>query len=525
MSGKAQQSVNPVGYLETGVLYCDDNLHRLGQFPAACVDLVYLDPPFFSNRSYEVIWGDEAEVRSFEDRWEGGINVYLDWMEARLQLLHRVLKPTGSLYLHCDPNASHYLKVLTDDIFKGQFRNEIIWQRSAVKGDARLKFGANHDVLLYYGKSADTFFDVPRRTADDDYLARFDLDDHDGRGSYHSAPLDSPSPRPNLTYSYKGYDPPAKGWRVDRDAMEKLDAEGRLIFPSKPTGRIRRKLFLADAPGPPVGDVWTDIPPLQAASVERIGYPTQKPEALLERIISSSCPRDGIVLDPFCGCGTSVAVACQLGRQWIGIDISPQAVEIMKLRLNKLGASPVLEGVPTSVEDFRGLPPFEFQERIIQLVHADPSARKTVDMGVDGYSFFERLPIQVKRQDRVDRPQLDKFETAIRREGKQKGYFIAFSFTRGAIEAASKTRREREVEIVLVTVEDVLRVGDLVRAADEDGRAPDLSEVSKDLMGLFKALEQEVTERPFFSAPSKASKARAGELVESARASSPVPAG
>ncbi len=142
----------PVAFLETGVIYCDDNLHRLSLFPAECVDLIYLDPPFFSNRNYEVIWGDEAEVRSFEDRWEGGINVYIEWMRDRVIEMHRILKPTGSLYLHCDPHASHYLKVMLDDIFgSNRFQNEIIWYYKEA-GVSPRRWGRRHDVIFFYTK-------------------------------------------------------------------------------------------------------------------------------------------------------------------------------------------------------------------------------------------------------------------------------------------------------------------------------------------------------------------------------------
>jgi DNA modification methylase len=299
--------VNPIGYLETSALLCGDNLELLAQFPSDCIDLIYLDPPFFSNRQYEVIWGDEAEVRSFEDRWKGGIEVYVEWMHDRIVHMHRVLKPTGSLYLHCDPTASHYLKVMADRQFgRANFRNEIIWQRSGIKGDAQRKLATNHDVILAYGKTDSAYFKPPRREPDEAYLGRFSLDDHDGRGLYRLAPLDSPNPRPNLTYEYKGYAPPAKGWRISPEIMERLDSEGRLAFPTKATGRIARKHYLREQEWPRLGDVWTDIPPLQAASTEKLGYPTQKPEALLERIISSAAERDGIVLDPFCGCGTTL---------------------------------------------------------------------------------------------------------------------------------------------------------------------------------------------------------------------------
>jgi DNA modification methylase len=403
--------MTPVAFLESGVIHCADNLSTLAQLPDECIDLVYLDPPFFSNRVYEVIWGDEAEVRSFEDRWEGGINVYLEWMEARLRHLHRVLKPTGTLYLHCDSTAGHYLKVMMDGIFGARnFRNELIWQRAVAKGDAKRKFPANHDTILSYGRSGKTYFEPARREQDEEYIARFRYDDKDDRGPYRLAPLDSPNPRPNLTYDYKGFPPPSKGWRVGLEVMERLDAEGRLSFPSKPDGRIARKHYLEEQDGPIVGDVWTDIPPLQAASAERLGYPTQKPEALLARLIEAGSLPDSIVLDPFCGCGTTLAVAEKLKRQWIGIDISRQAVEIIKLRMNKLSANPKVLGLSTSIADLRSLGPFEFQHWIIQRVMGTPSPRDVADGGIDGFSFFEQLPIQVKQRERVGRADIDTFE-------------------------------------------------------------------------------------------------------------------
>jgi adenine specific DNA methylase Mod len=176
--------VNAVGYLETGVIHCDDNLHALAQFPAECVDLVYLDPPFFSNRIYEVIWGDEAEVRSFEDRWEGGINVYLDWMESRVLHLHRILKPAGSFYIHCDSSARHYLKVMLDSVFnRSNFRTEIIWKRTSAHSDAR-GYGRVHDTILFYTKSRDfTWNPQPQKQKPEDFRG------HDILREANGAPL------------------------------------------------------------------------------------------------------------------------------------------------------------------------------------------------------------------------------------------------------------------------------------------------------------------------------------------------
>jgi DNA modification methylase len=549
--------MNAVAYLETGVLHCEDNLHALARFPSACVDLVYLDPPFFSNRTYEVIWGDEAEVRSFEDRWEGGINVYLEWMEVRLRHLHRVLKPTGSLYLHCDQAAGHYLKVLLDEIFgTHNFRNEIIWRRTG-SNSARKRYGPIHQNIFYYGKSSKAPYYPQFRPYSKRYVAeRFRASDE--RGPYHDVSLTGPGRRSGDSgLAWRGYDPSrvARHWQPSSyvykkyaeitgqdlaqfpllERLDSLDQVGMLHWTRE--GVPRYKHYLADAPGVALQDIWAfqpgsegvvsgagaggideDVKWLGRSHAERVGYPTQKPEGVLERIVRSSTLKGDIVLDPFCGCGTTVAVAQRLGRQWIGIDISPQAVEIVKLRLNKQGGSPVVHGLPTSVDDLRLLGHFEFQNWVIQRVLGNPSARNTGDMGVDGYSFFELLPIQVKQRDKVGRPDIDSFRTAVEREGKHKGFFVAFSFTKGAVEEVARLRRENNVEVALVTAEDLVRVGDLIDSADRDGRPPDLSAITPDLMGLFSALQQSVKDRPFYPPPSDAAKPTVEALLRSARA-------
>jgi len=312
-----------------GVLYFGDNLDILREhIKDESIDLIYLDPPFNSKRGYNVFMltpkghESDAQITAFDDTWhwgeqaerefsellhqpntevaemiqalrrflkESNMMAYLTLMANRLLELHRVLKPTGSLYLHCDPTASHYLKIVMDTVFGVEnMLNEIVWQRTAVKGDVHRKFGAVHDLLLAYTKSQGYKFNVTYGSQDEEYHDRFKFDDGDGRGVYQSAPSDSPNPRPNLTYEYKGFPPPPKGWRVSKELMEQLDNEGRLIFPSDKSGRIRRKVYLSDQGGPKVSDVWIDITPLQGSSAERLGYPTQKPVELLERIILSS---------------------------------------------------------------------------------------------------------------------------------------------------------------------------------------------------------------------------------------------
>lgn len=443
-------------------LYYGDNLAILREYIAdASIDLVYLDPPFNSNRTYNVLFRDEsgkeseAQIAAFEDTWhwsgaveayhelvtgprpevgqmiaalrgfigENQMMAYLVMMAIRLVELHRALKPTGSLYLHCDPTASHYLKVVLDTIFGPEnFVNEISWQRTATKGDVRRKYGAVHDVLLFYSRSLDNYVFHSQFSGQDAqaYRERFTFDDGDGRGPYQSAPLDSPNPRPNLTYVYKGYLPPAKGWRVSLEVMEQLDKDMRLIFPPNKAGRIRRKVYFREVGGPKIGDVWTDIPPLQAVAAERLGYPTQKPVALLERIVAASSNEGDVTLDPFCGCGTTIAAAHKLNRRWIGIDVTHLSIALQKYRLKDAfdltaGKDYAVVGEPADVgaaaqlaQDDR----YQFQWWALSLIQARPlggdsggkKGKKGADQGIDGVIAFiddtsqkpKRLLVQVK---------------------------------------------------------------------------------------------------------------------------------
>ncbi|MGA7088738.1 MAG: DNA methyltransferase [Candidatus Dormiibacterota bacterium] len=402
--------------MDTGVIYRDDNLRRLALLPTDSVDLIYLDPPFFSNRHYEVIWGDEAEVRSFEDRWEGGIYHYIEWMRERVFEMKRVLKPSGTIYLHCDEHASHYLKVMMDDLFgRGNFLNEIIWHYQTSGGAPQKTLIRDHDTLLRYSKGPvrDVVWNAPREPWPESTLKKWQRDEH-----------------------------------------------GRIYHIHNDTG----KRYYIDPDGKLMDDVW-DIT-LSARSRERLGYPTQKPLALLERLIAASSNEGDIVLDPFCGCGTTLVSAHRLGREWIGIDISPTACDLMKRRLlgPEAGATNVtLEGMPQSLEDLKDLKPFEFQNWIIVRISGHQSDRKSGDMGIDGWTFFLHDPVQVKQSESVGRPVVDSFETAITRANKKRGFVIALSFTRGAHEEVARIKGSG-LDIHLVTVEDLLERRDEVVA-------------------------------------------------------------
>jgi DNA modification methylase len=389
--------------MDTNVVYCDDNLSRLAMLERESVDLIYLDPPFFSNRQYEVIWGDEAEVRSFEDRWEGGINHYVEWMRERIIEMWRVLKPGGALYLHCDFHAAHYLKVMLDEVCgQEHFQNEIIWHYRG-GGVSPTRYGRRHDSIFFYTKGKSWTFNVDEiRTA-------------------YSA-----------------------------ETMERLKYKARAF-----RGKKVYDTYEANPLGKHPDDV-LDIQPIMPSSKERLGYPTQKPERLLEVFIKASSNKNDVVLDPFAGCGTALVVAHQLGRRWIGIDISPTACNLIKRRFTKVGLPDArLVGMPATTEDLKKLKHFEFQNWIIDRINGIQTSRKTGDMGIDGLTFMLHDPVQIKQSESVGRNVVDNFETAIKRAKKSRGFVVAFSFTRGAYEEAARVKREG-LEIHLITVDELL---------------------------------------------------------------------
>lgn len=318
-------------------LYYGDNLQVLRTLPSESIDLIYIDPPFFSGEEYNVIWGDANEVRTFSDIWDGGLDTYLIWLNARLWEMRRVLKSTGSIYVHCDWHASHYIKAEMDKIFGYEnFRNEVIWQRKTGRVDSTRTMGRQTDTILFYTKS-DKFTLIPQfGKSKQEYVEKFyRYVDEQGR-RYRLADLSNPAPRPNLMYEYKGYKPPKNGWAISREKMERFEREGRLYFPKSPDGRIQRKRFLDELKGQPIQNLWNDIPPVAPQSQEKIGYPTQKPEALVERILSASSRKGELFADFFCGGGGSLVAAQRLGRRWIGCDISRVAISVSLDRLVKI---------------------------------------------------------------------------------------------------------------------------------------------------------------------------------------------
>ena len=421
-------------------LYFGDNLHILReQVPDGSVDLIYLDPPFNSNATYNVLFreasgeGSVAQIEAFNDTWhwnttesgrayrevvtdgpkkladllqamrsflgQNDMMAYLTMMAQRMVELHRVLKPTGSIYLHCDPTASHYLKLLMDAVFgPDRFQNEIVWKRQSAHSDAR-RYGSVHDTLLFYAKSDDFVWNPSFQPYDSEYVEQYyRYVDDDGRrfmsGDLSAAGLQGGG----YQYEWKGV---VRVWRVPFETMERLDAERRVFYTRNGIPRMKR--YLDEAKGNPVQDMWSDIQSLRSWHVERLGYPTQKPAGLLERIIQASSNEGDVVLDPFCGCGTAIAEAERLGRRWMGIDITHLAISLLKSRLQSTFGSTLSEydvvGVPQDIESAQALAlesshggRYQFEYWALGLVDARPgnNRRKGADAGVDGYiNFFD----------------------------------------------------------------------------------------------------------------------------------------
>jgi len=474
----------PSSLIDTRVIYCGDNLDQLPKLPAGCVDLAYIDPPFNSNRNYEVFWGETKEKRSFEDR-HASTQAYIDYMRPRCVEIARVLKKTGSFYYHCDWHASHYVKVMLDQIFgENYFRSEIIWKRTNAKGLASKGFPNNHDTIFYYSGSDVFTWNRPFREYDPDYIAKFYRFTEETTGRrFRLSDLTNPNPdRPNLTYEWKGH---KRVWRWTRERMEEADKKGIIHYSS--TGLAAQKRYLDEMLGQPIDTVWDDIPPVQAQAAERLGYPTQKPLALMERIINASSNPNDIVLDAFCGCGTTLIAAQKLKRQWIGIDLSPTACQVVAKRLKdvcaisqneklwRIGRGFVLRDLPWSEKKLREIPPFEFENWAVIALGGIPNKTQVGDMGIDGRIYpvsavpkkFSKeagelelvdiwYPIQVKQKDKVGRPDIDAFEAVMTREDRQKGFYVSFDYSEDALREIDGFFKKSGKVIIPFTVKDIL---------------------------------------------------------------------
>lgn len=457
-------------------LYFGDNLDILRTYiPTASVDLIYLDPPFNSKATYNVLFAEKsgeqsaAQITAFEDTWQWGLEseaaykelvtrgprrladllqalrsflgtndmmAYLTMMAIRLAELNRVLKPNGSIYLHCDPTASHYLKLLMDAAFGVRhFRNEIIWKRTSGHSDAK-RYGRVHDVILYYALGNRFTWNPSYQPYDEAYVEQYyRYKDPDGRRWMSDNLSAAGLVGGGYEYEWRGV---KRVWKVPPDTMARLEKEGRLFYTKAGIPRIKR--YLDESPGLLAQDIWTDIQPVRSWHKERLEYPTQKPEALLERIIRTSSQEGDLVLDPFCGCGTTLNVAERLRRRWIGIDITHLAITLIKKRLHdtfgtELSPYEVI-GDPKDFTSAAALAEHnrhQFEWWALSLVEAQPARdkQKGPDTGIDGYIYFfddlsgkaKKIIVQVK-SGKVDVKQLREFLSVLHREQAVMGAFI-----------------------------------------------------------------------------------------------------
>jgi DNA modification methylase len=408
-------------------------------------------------------------------------------MRPRCLELHRVLKETGSFYYHCDDHASHYVKVMLDQIFgENNFRNEIVWKRTGARSDAQ-RWNAVHDTIFFYTRSDEFTWHTQFAAHGEHYIAtKYTHDDGDGR-RYRLDNMTSPNPRPNMMYEWKGHASPAKGWRYSRETMAELDAKGLIWYPKEKTKRPQLKRYLDTTKGVAMGTVWTDIPPLNSQAQERLGYPTQKPLPLLERIVSASSNPNDVVLDAFCGCGTALEASERLGRQWIGLDVSPTACQVMGKRLRdqcglkesealrRIGRGYAVRDLPWSSDQLRKIPHFEFENWAVIRLNGTPNRAQVGDMGIDGriypisaipktagekageLDFMDNwFPIQVKQKDKAGRPDIDQFEAVMMRENRAKGFFVSFDFTNDALQECRSFQKRTGKVIKPLTVADML---------------------------------------------------------------------
>jgi len=467
-------------------LFYGDNLTILRDYiPDESVDLIYLDPPFNSQRTYNVLFKDEsgvdseAQIAAFEDTWhwtreteetyhelvtqapdrvstmigalrefigENQMMAYLVMMAARLVELHRVLKPIGSLYLHCDPTASHYLKTVMDTIFGPEnFRNEIIWKRTTAHSSSK-KYGPVHDVILYYSKGKDCLWNPQFLPHSEEYVeSKYRNVDEDGRRYMLDNLTAAGVRRGSSGKPWRGIDPTARGfhWKFTVERLDELDVEGRIYWPSQGT-MPRYKRYLDEVRGIALQDIWDDISPINSQAKERLGFPTQKPLALLDRIVEASSNPDDWVLDPFCGCGTAVVAAQKSERHWIGIDISHLAMTLQKYRLQDMFPDIKFKvvGEPESMAAAHYLAQqnrFQFEWWALSLVRARPTGgqagskrgRKGADKGIDGVITFvdeakgkpKRILVQVK-SGKVGSRDIRDLRGTVERENAAMGVFI-----------------------------------------------------------------------------------------------------
>ena len=524
-------------------LYYGDNLEILRKYiKDESVDLIYLDPPFNSQRAYNIIFPDKtgklsrAQIQAFEDTWFWGeesqqafdeimmgtyslelkdmmkafkefmgpsnLMAYLTMMAVRLVEMHRVLKMTGSLYLHCDPTASHYLKVLLDQVFGVRnFRNEIIWQRTNAHNNPAKRFCRVNDTILFYSKAGKAIWNTLRTDYSAEQLSRYKPDKSGRLYTGQDLTITHKGDSKNR-FEWRGTTPPiGRAWAYSKERLEELRKQGRILMKANDSPRLDGlKVYLDEKEGKAIGTIWFDIGRVGNTSGERLGYPTQKPVALLERIIQASSNEGDVVMDPFCGCGTAIAAAEKLGRNWIGIDVTHLAISLIKKRITDHfpDAKFQVVGEPRSLDDAQALfkqSAFQFEAWAVSLIGGQPyKSTGGGDTGMDGFLYFQdfqgnyhRIIIEVKGGGYQPKD-VRSLAHVLQREEAPMGILIALEPpTKGMLSAAAELgkwaipgSRKSYPVLQIMTIQDFF-----------DGKKPELPDTSETL----KKAKREVRER------------------------------
>ena len=458
--------------LEPNRLFWGDNLHVMRQLPSESIDLIYIDPPFFSGRQYNVIFGDQNELRSFSDIWEGGMPGYLIWLNSRLYEMKRLLKKTGSIYLHCDYHASHYIRCEFDKIFGYDlFVNEIVWRRANNKSATR-KVSVSHDTLLWYARTPEYFYCALYHEHRAEYVAAKYVHEENGRRHQLQSMYGKGSGPARRFGDQVIAPPPGLHWRWAQDRIDQAMKEGIIVFRKGGKGKPCFKDYLDTKKGIPLQTIWNDIPDVNSQAKERIGYPTQKPEKLLERIVTATCPPGGIVADFFCGGGTTPAVAQRLGRRWIAGDQSRVAVAITADRLTRQVEENTgkMFPVPDFTVEHWGVyeakrlaeaPREQFRNFVLRAFGAVPEEGEE---GIHGYKGA--IPVWVGEPDQkkaVTAADVQAFANAMRKTLRYKqdnlrdGIMLAWAFRPDAVEAADRLRRLEQTDLNFIRL-DMIRI-------------------------------------------------------------------
>jgi DNA modification methylase len=506
----------PLTEASVNALYYGDNLTVLrNDIRDESVDLVYLDPPFNSRQDYNVLFrstsGEEsqAQIQAFDDTWHWGdeaerafdetiqgpnsdaaellrslraflnendLMAYLCMMAVRLLELRRVLKRTGSIYLHCDPTAAHYLKILMDAIFGANcYRNEITWKRTSAHANVGQRYAVVQDRVLFYTVSDEWTWNPIFLPYSKEYIqSHYAQTDRDRNFTTRDLTASMQRASKGQLYEWKGFrPPPSRCWAYSKENMEEFEARGLLVY--SPRGMPRLKLYLDQMPGTPCDDLWIDIPPINSQAQERLGYPTQKPVALLERIVGASSNEGDTVLDPFCGCGTTIHAAQKLKREWIGIDITHLAISLIEKRLKDAfpGIKYEVYGTPKDLDGARALAlqnKYQFQWWAVSLVNAIPFAgkKKGADSGIDGLIYFkpegkttEKAIVSVKGGDNVNVAMVRDLAHVVDREKAKIGVFITLAASTGPMRTEAVKAGYYETLYGKYPKIQILTIGDL----------------------------------------------------------------